>query len=105
MIEIKQIGKPKGNNGRGSYSGGSASGYIEGIVDEAKHAAKADKATFAEQAQYAEKAGLADRSKFADKAYDLDAESPIFDKFLSKIAADIAEGHITFKQGLTSIAL
>ena len=48
---------------------------------------------------------MADRSKFADKAYDLDAESPIFDKFLSKIAADIAEGHITFKQGLTSIAL
>lgn len=45
------------------------------------------------------------KAGFADLAKDLSEDSPVFKKFLSRLADDIAEGHITFKQGLTAIGL
>lgn len=68
MIDVKQIGKPK--NGGGGVSVSSGGGYVGGVAEEAKHAAKADKATFAEQAEYANRSGYASRSAYADMAYD-----------------------------------
>lgn len=103
MIDVKQIAKPK------QSGGGGISSVLRGVagltVDEAKHAAKADEAQFAEKADYADRAGMASRAAYADRAYDLTEDSPVNDRFLSKIAADIAQGHITFQQGLTAIGL
>lgn len=48
------------------------------------------------------KAGYADH---AGSAADLDPDSPVRAQFLSRIADDIANGHITFEQGLTAIGL
>ena len=45
------------------------------------------------------------KAGYADLAYDLDTDSPVRDQFLSRIADDIAEGRITFQQGLTAIGL
>ena len=106
MIEVKQIAKPR-NSGSGGASTGGGSGYggIGRTADEAKHAAKADIATHAEQAEYADRAGYASRAAYSDLAGDVAEDSPINDRFLSKIAADIAQGHITFQQGLTAIGL
>ena len=42
---------------------------------------------------------------YADLAYDLTEDSPAAKRFLSRIADDIAEGHITFNEGLTAIGL
>lgn len=104
MIDIKQIAKPKQSGGGGGNSTTSYGRYGK-MADEAKHAAKADIAQFAEKADYADRAGMASRAAYADRAYDLTEDSPVNDRFLSKIAADIAQGHITFQQGLTAIGL
>ena len=106
MIDVKQIAKPR-NSGNGGASTGGGSGYggIGRTADEAKHAAKADIATHAEQAEYANRAGYASRAAYADLAGDVAEDSPINDRFLSKITADIAQGRITFQQGLTAIGL
>lgn len=61
--------------------------YIEkkakvGFADEAEHSAKADNAIH------------------ADKAYDVDTDSPVYDKFLRKDVADIAVKITTFLEGL-----
>ena len=104
MIDVKQIAKPKQSGGGGGNSTTSYGSYGK-IADEAKHAAKADIAQFAEKADYADRAGMASRAAYADRAYDLTEDSPVNDRFLSKIAADIAQGHITFQQGLTAIGL
>lgn len=45
------------------------------------------------------------KAGFADFAHDLTPDSPIWQKFLSKIADDVAAGHITFQQGLTAVGL
>lgn len=45
------------------------------------------------------------KAGFADLAHDLDSTSPIFKKFLSRLTDDIAEGRITFAQGLASVGL
>ena len=103
MIDVKQIGKPK--NGGGGTPVSSGGGYVGGVAEEAKHAAKADKATFAEQAEYANRSGYASRSAYADLAYDLAEDSPAAKRFLSRIADDVAEGKITFNQGLTALGL
>ena len=105
MIDVKQIAKPKQSGGSGSSAAGGGYGSFSKIADEAKHAAKADIAQFAEKADYADRAGMASRAAFADRAYDLSEDSPVNDRFLSKIAADIAQGHITFQQGLTAVGL
>ena len=104
MIDVKTIGKPKGNSGK---VGGSSTSYNYGsnLAEEAKHALKADKATFAEKASYADKAGYSSRAAYADMAYDLSDDSPVRDQFLSKIADDIANGQITFKKGLIALAM
>ncbi len=47
------------------------------------------------------KAGYADR---AGVAHDLTPDSPVRDQFLSKIADDVAQGRITFNQGLRAVA-
>ena len=67
MIDVKTIGKPKGNSGK---VGGSSTSYNYGsnLAEEAKHALKADKATFAEKASYADKAGYSSRAAYADMA-------------------------------------
>ena len=104
MIDVKQIAKPR-QSGSGTSSTRGGYGVSGKIADEAKHAAKADLATHAEQAEYANRAGMASRAAFADRAYDLSEDSPVNDRFLSKVAADIAQGHITFQQGLTAIGL
>lgn len=43
------------------------------------------------------------KAGFADKAHDLDDDSPILQRFLSKVNDDIAAGRITFEQGLTAL--
>lgn len=45
------------------------------------------------------------KAGFADVANDLTEDSPVLKKFLSRLVADIAEGHITFAQGLKSLGL
>ncbi len=45
------------------------------------------------------------KAGYADLAHDLDEESPIFTKFLSRISDDIAEGIITFNEGLIALGL
>ena len=101
MIDVKVIAKPKSN--------GSASGIITtgdstgtGTAKEAAHAAKADLAGYADKAGYADNSGTAGEATHAAKAYDLDADSPVRDDFLSKVAPDTAQGLITFLQGLTA---
>lgn len=46
------------------------------------------------------KAGYADK---AGVAHDLDEDSPIRGQFLSKLADDVAAGHITFEKGITAL--
>lgn len=104
MIDVKQIAKSKSSGGSSSSNVSTTYSVINQTVTEAKHAARADNATFAEQADYAVKAGQANRALFADKAMTLDDDSPIFDQFLSKVADDVAAGHITFNQGITVVA-
>ena len=105
MIEVKQIAKPRNSGSGGASTGGGSYGSIGKMTEEAKHAAKADIATHAEQAEYANRAGYASRAAYSDLAGDIAEDSPINDRFLSKITADIAQGHITFQQGLTAIGL
>lgn len=45
------------------------------------------------------------KAGYADLAYDLAENSPAAKRFLSRIADDIAEGKITFQQGLTAIGI
>lgn len=107
MIDVKLIKKPK-NNGASSNSGiaTNGNGYMTGTaVKEAVHAARADLAIYAERAGTANNALHAEEADHAQLAFDLDPDSPIRDKFLSRVTDDIAEGKITFAQGLVSIAL
>ena len=68
MIDVKLIAKPKagsptqGAAGANRYTGGSS------VIDEAKHAGRADKADFADTAEYANRSGYASRAAFADDA-------------------------------------
>ena len=105
MIEVKQIAKPRNSGSGGASTGGGSYGSIGKMTEESKHAVKADLATHAEQAEYANRAGYASRAAYSDLAGDVAEDSPINDRFLSKIVADIAQGHITFQQGLTAIGL
>lgn len=59
MIDVKQIAKRKNSGSGGSSASGSGFGPIGKIAEEAKHAARADKAAFAEQTDYANRAGYA----------------------------------------------
>lgn len=55
------------------------------------------------KAGYADEAGHAidaDNAGHADKAYDIDVDSPVYDKFLRKDVADIAAKITTFLEGL-----
>lgn len=45
------------------------------------------------------------RAGHADFAHDLDPDSPAANRFLSRIADDVAEGKITFAQGLIALAI
>ncbi len=105
MIDVKQIAKPKQSSSGGGSSSTSSYSGIGKTTEEAKHAAKADSATFAEQADYANRAGYASRAAYSDLAGDVSEDSPINDRFLSKVVADIAQGHITLNEGLTALGL
>ncbi len=105
MIDVKQIAKPRSSGSDGTSTSGGSYGSIGAMTQEAKHAAKADLATYAEQAEYANRAGYSSRAAYADMAGDISEDSPINDRFLSKVTADIAQGHITFQQGLTALGL
>lgn len=50
---------------------------------------------------------VTDKAKvgYADLAYDLDPDSPANLRFLSRLVDDIAEGRITFRQGLTALGV
>lgn len=45
------------------------------------------------------------KAGYADLAYDLSEDSPAARRFLSRIADDVAEGKITFAQGLIALAI
>ena len=45
------------------------------------------------------------KAGYADVAGDLAEDSPIFTKFLSRLTDDIAEGKITFNQGLIALGV
>lgn len=105
MIDVKQIAKPRSSGSGGASTSGGSYGSIGAMTQEAKHATRADLATYAEQAEYANRAGYASRAAYADMAGDISEDSPINDRFLSKVTADIAQGHITFQQGLTALGL
>lgn len=105
MIDIKLIKKPKGtSSGTGTGSGGGT--HVGGFTEESRHALKADKALksdrsdYAERAAYSDRAGESSRASYSDVAEDLAEGSPVFGKFLSRIANDTAHGIITFVKGL-----
>lgn len=106
MIDVKLIKKPK-NNGSSADGGGIATngnGYnTGGIVKEATHAARADLAAYADKAGEANEAIHAQEADHAGLAFDLDSNSPVREQFLSRLVDDIAQGRITFQQGLISI--
>jgi len=104
MIDVKVLVKQKSS---GSASGITTAGNSTGTstVKEAAHAVKADLAEYSDKAGYANNAGTANEATHAAKAYDLDADSPIRDEFLSSVADDVAAGKITFQKGLESIGL
>ncbi len=107
MIDVKLIKKQKNNaaSNHGAIAT-NGNGYNSvGAVKEAMHAARADLAVYAEKAGKANEADHAQEADHAKAAFDLDPDSPARDQFLSRIADDIAQGRITFKQGLTAIGL
>lgn len=110
MIDVKIIKRPKGSTSATSSSGGlvtAHTSYSETSVKEAAHAKKADEATHAAEAdaattaQTAEKATTADEATHATSAYELDADSPTREDFLSATDDDTAAGLIEFLKGIT----
>ena len=104
MIDVKIIAKPKqqGSSGGGTPTGGNGYGG-SGVAQEAHYAARAGRAGWAEQADYANRAGQASRAAYADVAGDVAEDSPLNERFLSRLTDDIAQGVITFQQGLIAI--
>ena len=45
------------------------------------------------------------KAGYADVAHDITPNSPVYGYFLSKVAADVAAGRITFQQGLTAVGV
>lgn len=110
MINIKIFKKAKSSSPetRGGITTPGSS-ISSDIAKEALHALRADYAVEAERANsalQADNALHADEATEADhakSAYDLDKDSPVNLRFLSKLVADVAKGHITFAEGLTSL--
>ena len=99
MIDVKIISKPKnGGTAPTVRTGGTA--YGEMVVKEAVHAAKADIAELAKEAKEAAHAAVADRAAYADEAGTISKDSDLWDKFLRKDIADIAQELITFLEGI-----
>lgn len=101
MIDIKVLSKKK-DNASSVSGGGNIGGANTGKTDEAKHAVNADNATYAEHAEYADRAGYSSRAAYADMADDITEDSPINDRFLSKVKEDTAQEKIAFAKGLTA---
>ena len=98
MISVKTIAKPK--QGGTAAATGSGMGVIMqgGVVDEARRAAKADRA---DSAGYADKAGEAQTAQWAAKADEATGVSDeVREQFLSSVDDDEAQGLITFLKGL-----
>lgn len=105
MIDVKLIKKPK-NTGTAADGGiaTNGNGYnTGGVVKEATHAARADLAKYADNTGKANEATHAKEAEHAKAAFDLDLDSPIRKLFLSKLADDVAAGHITFEEGITAL--
>lgn len=64
------------------------------VVDPETGEVSVEQVTKKVKAGYADKAGI---------AHDLDEDSPIRGQFLSKLADDVAAGHITFEKGLMAL--
>lgn len=107
MIDVKLIKKPKSRAASSSRGGGIATngnGYSTGdVAREAMHAARADMAVKAESADTATEAIRALEADHAATAAGLDSDSPVLKQFLSRVADDVAQGRITFEQGLRSV--
>ena len=101
MIDIKVLSKKK-DNASSASGGGNIGGINTGKADEAKHAVNADNAEHAEHAEYADRAGYSSRAAYADMADDITEDSPINDRFLSKVKEDTAQEKIAFAKGLTA---
>lgn len=106
MIDVRIIAKKKqsGSTALSGSSGGTGFANNEGSSS-AKYATRAgtaDEATHALTADEATRASSADEATHAGSAYELDADSPTREDFLSSKDDDEAAGHITFDKGLTS---
>lgn len=101
MIDIKVLSKKK-DNASSASGGGNIGGINTGKADEAKHAVNADNAEHAEHAEYADRAGYSSRAAYADMADDITEDSPINDRYLSKVKEDTAQEEIAFAKGLTA---
>lgn len=105
MIEVKlkrQIRKGTKFAGGSVLSTSSPGGdYASraGYAAKAGHAETADESQLALRAKEADHAAKADR---ADIAHDLDEDSPVNKRFISRLHNDTAVGHVTFKQGIDS---
>lgn len=109
MIEIKTYSKPKKTGGSGVSS--SPTKYISGVISEAEHAGRADKAKRAEvadQANYAGTAASAQNAAYASEAGNLHADAEILQKYLSledTVDPQVVKGMVIFAKGLIAKAL
>lgn len=93
MIGVKIIKKKKNASGTSEKS----AAWNNYILDSSKHA---DRADYADLSEYANRAGYSSRAAYADVARDLSDDSPILEKFLSRIDDDTAHGLIRFLKGI-----
>lgn len=101
MINVKIIKKPKGNiSTRDNGIATNGNGYRTGAVTkEAMHAARADLASYAENAGMADNATHADEAEHAKSAFDIDADSPVREEFLSKVKDDRTSHKLSSDKG------
>ncbi|WP_302620642.1 hypothetical protein [uncultured Muribaculum sp.] len=101
MINVKIIKKPKGNiSTRDNGIATNGNGYRTGAVTkEAVHAARADLASYAENAGMADNATHADEAEHAKSAFDIDADSPVREEFLSKVKDDRTSHKLSSDKG------
>ena len=108
IVDVKIIKQAKGGASGSTISRGGGivtPSTYNGNADFAANAGHANIADRAGEATHAAAADYATSAGTADLAKDLTADSPAAKRFLSRIADDIAEGRITFNQGLTAIGL
>lgn len=106
MIEIKTYSKPKKTGSSGGSS--SSTKYISGVISEAEHAGRADKAKRAEvadQSTYAGTAASAQNAAYASEAGNLREDAEILQQYLSlkdTVDPQVVKGMVIFAKGLMS---